>query len=72
MPDQQGPDNARIEHFESELKKRDEVILSLNMQLLALKQIAATTFPAGSPLLTAGQKYVMVEIRRELGMERRG
>jgi len=71
MPDQQDRERERMEQLESELKKRDEVILSLNMQLLALKQIAATTFPAGSPLLTVGQKYVMMEIRRELGMERR-
>ena len=70
MPEQQSYDQQRIEHLESELKKRDEMILSLNMQLLALKQIAATTFPAGSPLLTERQKYVMVEIRRECGMEK--
>jgi hypothetical protein len=59
----------QITHLMDELKKRDELILNLQLQLLALKQIASTTYPAGSPLLTDQQKSVMLEIRRQFGME---
>lgn len=70
MSEQQSYDQQRIVHLETEIKKRDELLLSLHLQLLAIKQIAATTFPAGSPLLTENQKAVMLEIRRGLGMEK--
>lgn len=68
MSDEQNYNKQRIEYLEKELARRDELILVLNLQLLAIKQIAATTFPAGSPLLNEQQKEIMLVIRKNLGM----